>query len=77
MTLADSYRALAEAQRTAAAGTRLPSRRDMHERSAMAWEEKARAAEDTATKASVNAIAKANGYLPQPASRHDNRLRRV
>ena len=77
MTLAESYRALADAQRTAAAGTRLPSRREMHERSAMAWEAKAIAAEDTATKASVNAIAKAKGDLPQPASRYDNRLRRV
>ena len=76
MTLAESYRALAEAQRTAAAGTRLPSRREMHERSATAWEEKAEAAEDTAIKTSANAIAKANGDLPQPASRYD-RLRRV
>ena len=77
LTLSQSYRALAEAERLAAEQTTLPSRRDMHERSAMAWEEKARAAEDTATKASVNAIAKANGDLPQPASRYNNRLRRV
>ena len=77
MTLAESFRALAEAQRTAAAGTRLPSRREMHERSAMAWDEKASAAEDTAEKTAANAIAKAKGDVPQPALRHDNRLRRI
>ena len=77
MTLAESYRVLAEAQRTAADGTGLPSRREMHERSTMAWEGMADRAEDTATKASVNAIAKANGDLPQFAPRYDRRLRRV
>ena len=77
MTPSESYRSLAEAQRSAAAQASLPSRREMHERSAMAWDQMADSAEDTAAKASANAIAKANGDLPQPASRYDNRLRRV
>ena len=53
------YRALAEAQRIAAAQAPLPRRRAMHERSAMAWEEMAERAEGTAAKAAVNAAAKA------------------
>ena len=60
MTPIESYRALAGDQRKAAAGTPLPSRRAMHERSAMAWEAMADFAEDTATKAAANAAAKAN-----------------
>ena len=77
MIPAESFRSLAEAERLAAAQTELPSRQEMHERSAMAWEEKARAAQETAAMASANAIAKANGALAQLALRHDNRLRRV
>ena len=77
MTTSETYRALAETERRAAANTSLPSRREMHERSAIAWEEMADSAEDTATKAAVNAIAKANGDLPQPASRYNNPLRRA
>jgi hypothetical protein len=59
MTPIESYRALAGDQRKAAAGTPLPSRRAMHERSAMAWDEMAKLAEDTAAKAAVNAAANA------------------
>jgi hypothetical protein len=59
MTPSESYRALAEAQRSAAAQAPLPSRREMHERSAMAWEQMADSARDTAVKAAVNAAAKA------------------
>ena len=77
MTPAQSYRANAQAQRQAAANTSLPSRRDMHERSAVAWEEKARAAEETAAMASANATAKANGVPQQPVFRDGNGLRRV
>ncbi|MEO6040904.1 MAG: hypothetical protein ABIP41_03305 [Croceibacterium sp.] len=57
MTPAESYRALAEAERDAAAKEVLPSRRAVHERSAEAWEEMAERAEDTVEKASVNAAA--------------------
>ena len=60
MTPVQSYRASAAAQRLAAAQTTLPSRREMHERSAMAWDEMADFAEETAAKASVNAAAKAS-----------------
>ena len=59
MSPAETYRTNAQAQRTAATNTSLPSRREMHERSALAWEQMADAAEDTAEKASVNAAAKA------------------
>lgn len=59
MTPSETYRANADAQRIEAAQTTLPSRRDMHERSAMAWQEMADRAEDTATKAATNAAAKA------------------
>ena len=58
MTPSESYRALAEAQRSAAAKATLASRREMHERSAMAWEQMADSAEDTARKSAVNAAAK-------------------
>jgi hypothetical protein len=52
------YRANAAAQREAAANTDLPNRREMHERSAMAWDAMAEAAEDTVAKAAVNLAAK-------------------
>ena len=77
MTPFESYHSLAKAEPLASDQTSLPSRREMHERSAMAWEEKARFAEDIAEKASANAIAKANGDVPQPAFRVRNRFRRV
>ena len=60
MTPSESYRALAEARRNAAAQTAVPSPCEMHERSAMAWEQIASAAEDKAVKAATNAAAKAN-----------------
>ena len=59
MTSGETYRAQAEVERKAAAAATLPSRRVMHERSAMAWEQMAEQAEDTAVKAAVNAAAKA------------------
>ena len=68
MTPAEMYRANAEAQRLAAAQTSLPSRREMHERSALAWEQMADSAEDTAAKASVNAAAKDSGQRPLSGS---------
>ena len=68
MTPGETYRANAEAQRTAAAQTPLPSRRDLHERSALAWERMADAAEDTAAKTSVNAAAKYADERPQSGS---------
>lgn len=58
MRLSETYRANAKAQKLAAAKTPLPSRRNMHERSALAWDKMADAAEDTAAKAIVNAAAK-------------------
>lgn len=67
MTPGETYRGNAETQRLAASQTSLPSRRDMHERSAMAWDQMADAAEDTATKASVNATAKVS-ERPQSGS---------
>ncbi len=57
-TARDIYRANAAAQRDAAAKTNLPNRREMHERSAMAWDAMAEAAEDTVAKAAVNLAAK-------------------
>ncbi len=68
MTPAETYRANAVAQRTAAEQASLPSRRDMHERSALAWEQMADAAEDTAAKATVNAAAKYGEERPQSGS---------
>ena len=59
MTPSETYRTLASTERQAAAKTALPSRRAMHERSAMAWEQMADSAEDTAAKKAVNAAAKA------------------
>ncbi|HEY0269785.1 MAG TPA: hypothetical protein VGC10_02215 [Sphingomonas sp.] len=59
MTTAETYRALAAAQRDAAAKTDLLNRRIMHERSAMSWEAMAEAAEDTIERSIVNAAAKA------------------
>ena len=58
MTSAQIYRINAAAQRAAAAATNLPNRREMHERSAMAWDTMAEAVEDTVAKAAVNAAAK-------------------
>ena len=59
MTASEIYRANAAAQRDAAQKTPLPNRREMHVRSAMAWEAMAEGAEDTVAKAAVNAAAKA------------------
>lgn len=59
MTTAENYRALAAAQRDAAATTDLANRRIMHERSAMNWDAMAEAAEDTIERSIVNAAAKA------------------
>ena len=68
MTPGSMYRANAQAQRTAATQTTLPSRREMHERSALAWEQMADAAEDTVAKAATNAAAKDAGGTPQSGS---------
>ena len=68
MTPGSMYRANAQAQRTAATQTTLPSRREMHERSALAWEQMADAAEDTVAKAATNAAAKDAGERPQSGS---------
>jgi hypothetical protein len=59
MSLIESYRAHAAAQREAAAKTNLPNRRSMHERSAMTWEAMAANAEDTVARTQVNEAAKA------------------
>jgi hypothetical protein len=59
MTLAQTYRANAAAERAAAAKTTLENRRAMHERSAMTWEAMAISAEDTIERTRVNAAAKA------------------
>lgn len=59
MTLIETYRANAAAQRAAAEKTNLPNRREMHERSARTWETMAASAEDTAGRALTNLAAKA------------------
>jgi hypothetical protein len=59
MTTAQTYRALAAAQRDLAAKTDLHNRRVMHERSALSWDAMAEAAEDTIERSVVNAAAKA------------------
>jgi hypothetical protein len=59
MSTAQNYRALAAAQREAAAKTDLLNRRIMHERSATSWDAMAEAAEDTIERSLVNAAAKA------------------
>lgn len=59
MTLSETYRAHAAAERAAAAKTNLPNRRAMHERSAMTWEGMALGVEETAERALVNLAAKA------------------
>lgn len=59
MTTSANFRMLAEAERVSAARTTLPSRRDVHLRSAKAWEEMAERAEDTVAKAEENATANA------------------
>jgi hypothetical protein len=58
MQPAEIYRKNAAAQRAAADATNLANRREMHERSAMAWDAMAEAVEDTTAKAAVNAAAK-------------------
>lgn len=58
MTSAETFRANAAAQREAATKTNLQNRREMHERSAAAWEIMAEANDDTVAKAAVNAAAK-------------------
>ncbi len=59
MTIIETYRANAAAQRAAAEKTTLPNRQAMHERSAFTWETMARAAEETLGRAAVNQAAKA------------------
>jgi hypothetical protein len=59
MSTADIYRTNADNQRAAAAAATLANRCEMHERSAMAWDEMAQSLEDTAKLAVVNAAAKA------------------
>lgn len=61
MSLIESYRTQAAAQREAAAKTNLPNRRLMHERSAMTWEAMAASAEETALRTQVNEAAKVQG----------------
>ena len=58
MTIIETYRANAAAQRAAAENTSLPNRRMMHERSAYTWDTMARAAEETQGRAAVNLAAK-------------------
>jgi hypothetical protein len=58
MTPAETFRANAAVQREAAAKTNLQNRRDMHERSAAAWEVMAEANDDTIARTAVNAAAK-------------------
>ncbi len=58
MALGATYRANAAAQRAAALKTNLRNRREMHERAAETWEAMALVAEDTVSKAAVNAAAK-------------------
>jgi hypothetical protein len=59
MTPSESYRANAAAQRVTTTASKLANRREMHERSAMMWDQMAEAAEDTVGRALVNAAAKA------------------
>ena len=59
MTQSDIYSANAAAQRTAAQATQLANRREMHLRSAEAWDAMAAAVRDTAKRALVNEAAKA------------------
>jgi septin family protein len=54
MSLIETYRANALAQRAAAEKTDLVNRKAMHERSAQTWEEMARGAEETAIRAAIN-----------------------
>ena len=56
------YRALAKAEREAAAKETLLSRRAMRERSAQTWEEMAERVEDTMAMAQVNAAANGRKY---------------
>ncbi len=58
MSLLETYLANALVHRQSAAKADLPNRRAMHERSAEAWEEMARAAEGTAVRAAINLAAK-------------------
>jgi hypothetical protein len=60
MTLLETYRANAAAERKAAEATNLPNRRAMHERSAITWEEMAANAEALIELTQVNLAAKAN-----------------
>jgi hypothetical protein len=59
MTLLETYRANAAAERRAAEVTNLPNRRAMHERSAITWEEMAANAEALIELTQVNMAAKA------------------
>jgi len=58
-TTAKVFRANAAKERAAAADQQLTNRQEMHERSAMMWDEMAQRLEDTAQLAIVNAEAKA------------------
>jgi DNA-binding helix-hairpin-helix protein with protein kinase domain len=53
------FRGNANQHRVAASEESLANRRELHERSAMAWDEMAQALEDTVELAKVNAVAKA------------------
>ena len=54
MSLIETYRAHALAERAAAEKTNLINRKAMHERSAQTWEQMAQGAEDTAIRAAIN-----------------------
>ncbi len=62
MSLFETYQTNALQQREAAAKTSLSNRKAMHERSAEAWEEMARSAELTATRAAINLAAKSQSF---------------
>lgn len=61
MSISNSFRQNADAQRALAAQSTLANRRAMHERSAQTWDAMAANAEETSGRALVNAAAKAAG----------------
>ena len=62
------YRANAAKERAAASDQPLANRQEMHERSAMVWDEMARRLEDTEQLAVVNAVAKAERKAAESAA---------
>ena len=58
-TTAKIYRQNAAKERAAASNQQLANRQEMHERSALVWDEMAQRLEDTEQLAVVNAVAKA------------------